>query len=178
MQPPIAASLSQQNATNIYLIVFPVLCNSICTALGAFLYHHSMRSEFLIVFIGGLVAGMILGTIKLTLILIISNLPITYSEWLAVQVVVSNPTAFGVMFTVLDVIAFSLLPFVVTPTLGDWLLNYHTDIPTVFSDEIAGLVIVFICLPCLFMSLVGCLLSVLIDSNQHAERQALLNSNV
>jgi hypothetical protein len=177
MQP--IAYRSPANTANIYLIVFPVLCNSISTALGAFIYHHSVRSEFLVVFIGGLVAGMILGTLKTTLILITSNTPAAYSEWLTAQMLESNPTAWGVVIVLLDFIAFSWFPFVVTPPLGNWLLNYHADIRTIFSDEIAGLMILFICLPCMFMSIVGCVLFVMMDRNHnHHERQALLNSNV
>lgn len=177
MQP--VAPRSPANAANIYLIVFPVLCNSISTALGAFIYHHhSVRSEFLVVFIGGLVAGMVLGTLKMTLILISSNTPTAYSEWLAAQMLESNPTAWGVVIVLLDFIAFSLFPFVITPPLGNWLLNYHVDIRMIFSDEIAGLMILFICLPCLLMSIMGCVLVVMMDRNHnHPERQALLNSS-
>lgn len=180
MQP--IASRSPATAANIYLIVFPVLCNSISTALGAFIYHHhSVRSEFLIVFIGGLVAGMILGTLKMTLIIIITSnnfTPTAYSEWLNAQMLESSPTSWGVVIVLLDFIAFSLFPFVITPSLGNWLLNYHIDIHTIFSDEIAGLMILFICLPCLLMSIMGCVLFVMMDRNHnHPERQALLNSN-
>ena len=173
MQP--IASRSQANAENIYLIVFPVLCNSFCTALGAIIYHHSVRSEFLVVFIGGLFVGIVLGIVKLTILLIIINVPSTYTDYIFVPEFYR--TSWGAVILVLDFIVFSLFPFIVTPLLGNWLLNFHADIPAVFSDEIAGLVIVFVCIPCLCLSLIGCVLSMMMH-DPNLERRLLLNSNV